>query len=333
VRPDTTGKTAEDPGGFLSPLFRRNASARRAQKDFLMTDTQVSGIVFNVQKFSVHDGKGIRTLVFLKGCPMRCQWCSNPESQSLKPEHVFNPSRCLTSKVCGRCLNACPPGALSLTDGLIRYNRGNCLECFACVQTCPTGAQNVYGESMCVDHVLNKVEEDGVFYQRSGGGMTLSGGEPLTQHEFANALLREARRRRLDTTIETCGYSPYAHLREACLHLNRLIFDIKCLDPRKHKEHTGVDNALVLENFLRVCEDFPDLPMRVRTPVIPGFSDNEAEIRAIRRFVPRRPNIEYELLAYHRLGQPKYGYLGRSYELEGAMLDDSLMENLKEIAR
>lgn len=299
-----------------------------------MTDAQVSGIVFNVQKFSVHDGKGIRTLVFLKGCPLRCRWCSNPESQSLKPEHAFNPTRCLTSGVCGRCLAACPTGALSLTaDGLIRHDRNKCEECFACVRACPSGAQSVYGESMSVGQALDKVEEDGVFYHRFGGGMTLSGGEALMQHEFAVALLREARRRRIDTTIETCGCYPYERLRDACPHLNRLIFDIKCLDPHKHKAQTGVDNALILENFRRVCEDFPDLPIRVRTPVIPGFNDSEDDIRAIRRMVPRRPNIDYELLAYHRMGQPKYGYLGRRYELEGATLDEALMKNLNEIAR
>jgi pyruvate formate lyase activating enzyme len=184
-----------------------------------------------------------------------------------------------------------------------------------------------------VDHVLGKVEEDGVFYQRSGGGMTLSGGEPLTQHEFANALLRVAKRRRINTTIETCGHTSYAHLRESCLQLDKLIFDIKCMNPQKHKEHTGADNALILENFHRICGEFPKLPIRVRTPVIPGFNDNEDEIRAIRRFVPRHPNIEYELLAYHCMGQPKYGYLGRRYKLEGAVLNDVRMKHLREIVQ
>jgi pyruvate formate lyase activating enzyme len=297
-----------------------------------MSNAQLSGVVFNVQKFSLHDGKGIRTLVFLKGCPLRCRWCSNPESQRLNPEHAFNPSRCLTAEVCGLCLKACPVGALSLTGGLIRYDRSKCQECFACVQTCPSGAQNIYGENISVDRVLDKVEEDGVFYRRSGGGMTLSGGEPLMQHVFANALLREAKRRHIGATIETCGCSPYAHLYESCLQLNRLIFDIKSLNSQKHKEHTGVDNALILKNFSRICVEFRNLPIKVRTPVIPGFNDNEDEIRAIRRFVPRRSNIEYELLAYHRMGQPKYGYLGRPYELEGAVLDDTRMKHLKEIS-
>lgn len=324
-------------GFLLSPLFHSFApaavSAPRAKARFSMTDAQVSGMVFNMQKFSVHDGDGIRTLVFLKGCPLRCRWCSNPESQSLKPEHAFNPTRCLTAHVCGRCVSACPSGALSVADGLLRHDRNACEECFACVQACPSGAQSLFGERMSAGQVLDKVEEDSVFYHRSGGGMTLSGGEALMQHEFAHALLREARRRHVNTTIETCGYYPYEHLRQACEHLDRLIFDIKCLDPQKHKEQTGVDNALILENFLKVCQEFPDLPILVRTPVIPGFNDSENEILAVRAFIPRFPNIEYELLAYHRMGQPKYGYLGRRYELEGAQLDEALMKRLQQAAR
>lgn len=298
-----------------------------------MSDAQTSGIVFNIQKFSVHDGKGIRTLVFLKGCPLRCRWCSNPESQRHEPEHAFNPMRCLTAEVCGRCVRACTSGALKLVNGLIAFDPRACRQCFACAEACPSGSQSVYGERMTVDAVLNKVEEDGVFYHRSGGGLTLSGGEALAQPDFALALLREAKRRRINTTIETCGHYPYAHLAEACASLDRLIFDIKCADPALHKAHTGVDNARILENFRRVCEEFPLLPIRARTPVIPGFNDTEAEIQAIRDIIPRRPNVEYELLAYHRMGQPKYGYLGRVYEMEGKNLVEDIMRRLREIAQ
>lgn len=298
-----------------------------------MTDAQVKGTVFNIQKFSVHDGEGIRTLVFLKGCPLHCLWCSNPESQNIKPEHAFNPSRCLSAQVCGRCLKVCPSGALGLVEGIILHDRSRCTECMACVHACPSGAQSIYGESMSVEQVLNKVEEDGVFYHRSGGGMTLSGGEALTQHEFALALLREGKRHHINTTIETCGCYPYGHLYEACKHLDKLIFDIKSLNPVKHKEFTGVDNALILKNFTAVCEDFPYLPILVRTPVVPGFNDSDDDILAIREFIPRRPNIEYELLTYHRMGQPKYSYLGRRYELDDVKADEARMEQLRELAQ
>ncbi len=298
-----------------------------------MTDAQVTGTVFNIQKFSVHDGEGIRTMVFLKGCPLRCLWCSNPESQNVAPEHAFNPSRCLTAQVCGRCLKACPTGALRLMEGVILHDRSLCTECMACVHACPSGAQSVYGESMSVEQVLNRVEEDGVFYHRSGGGMTLSGGEALMQHEFAHALLREARRHHVNTTIETCGCYPYGHLYEACKHLDKLIFDIKSLNAAQHKKFTGVDNALILKNFSAICDDFPYLPILVRTPVVPGFNDSDDDILAIREFIPRRPNIEYELLAYHRMGQPKYAYLGRRYELDDVKADEARMRRLKDLAR
>ncbi|MBO4335293.1 MAG: glycyl-radical enzyme activating protein [Desulfovibrio sp.] len=297
-----------------------------------MNDEAVSGIIFNIQKFSVHDGEGIRTLVFLKGCPLHCAWCSNPESQSAKPEHAFNPARCLTAEVCGRCLEACKHGALTLVNGMIMFDGSQCTQCFACARACPGEAQKVYGESKSVGEILDLVERDQTFYARSGGGLTLSGGEALFQHDFCLALLRAAKRRHINTAMETSAYAPYRYLEEACRHLDKLIMDIKCLDSVKHKTFTGVENTLILENFRRVCQDFPDLPILVRTPVIPGFNDNEDDIRAIRDFVPLKPTIEYELLPYHRMGQPKYGYLCRRYALEGKELDKKTMQKLRAIA-
>lgn len=299
----------------------------------MMSDEQAEGLVFNIQKFSVNDGEGIRDVVFMKGCPLRCRWCSNPESQGLSPEHAFNPQRCLTAQECGYCLKVCRTGALKLINGLIAFDIRKCRQCFACHEVCPTGAQTVYGEKKKVKDILDLVERDGVFYTHSGGGMTLSGGECLAQYDFAISLLRAARERRINTCIETCGYYPYEHLKEACRYLDKLIMDIKCLDPQKHKEGTGVDNRIILENFTRVIEDYPDLPIRVRTPIIPGFNDTEEDVRAIRAFIPRRINIEYELLPYHRMGQPKYGYLGRRYDLAGKQLDKEKMKRLIELAR
>lgn len=297
-----------------------------------MLDKDQTGIVFNMQKFSVHDGKGIRTLVFLKGCPLRCRWCSNPESQRTRPERAFNPTRCLTAEVCGRCAAACPSGAIVMVNGMLCNDRSKCAECFQCVDACPSGAQSLYGETLSVDDVLHRVEEDGVFYHRSGGGLTLSGGEAMMQPAFALALLREAHVRRINTVMETCGQYVWEHLEEACRNLNSLIFDIKHISSEKHRAFTGAGNETILGNFRRVCEIFPELPILVRTPVIPGFNDTEEEITAIRNFIPQRANLRYELLPYHRMGQPKYAYLGRDYAMEGAVLPDGLMARLKTLA-
>lgn len=297
-----------------------------------MTDSQTKGLVFNIQKFSVHDGEGIRTLVFLKGCPLRCRWCSNPESQKREAEHAFNPMRCITAAVCGYCAKSCTTGAISIEDGLVRFDPLSCAQCFQCATVCPSGAQSVYGEQMTVGAVLDRVAEDGVFYNRSHGGITLSGGEALMQHEFALALLREARHRHIHSTIETCGCVPYEHLQEACRNLNALIYDLKCANPVLHKQYTGVDNSLIVENFQQICRDFPDLPIRARTPVIPGFNDNEDEIISIRKLIPNLPNVEYELLPYHRMGQPKYAYLGRRYEMDDVKIDEEKIVRLRTLA-
>ncbi|MCH5278037.1 MAG: glycyl-radical enzyme activating protein [Desulfovibrionaceae bacterium] len=296
-----------------------------------MLDKDRTGIIFNMQKFSVHDGEGIRTLVFLKGCPLRCQWCSNPESQNPKPEKAFNPMRCITAEVCGRCAKACPHGAIRVENGMLLNDRSRCVNCLECTRACPSGAQTLYGEEKSVDAILNQVERDGAFYARSGGGLTLSGGEALMQPEFACGLLREAHARRLNTALETCGCYAYEHLEEAARHLDGLMYDIKCFDAEKHKKFTGVDNELILRNFTRLCRDFPDLPITARTPVIPGFNDSEEDILAIFNFLPKQANVRYELLPYHRMGQPKYEYLGRRYELEGVKLDEIKMERLKSL--
>ncbi|TWH45598.1 glycyl-radical enzyme activating protein [Sporomusa sp. KB1] len=291
-----------------------------------------SGYVFNIQQFSVHDGPGIRTIVFLKGCPLRCRWCSNPESQASKPELAYNQNKCIGIAACGRCLNACPHNALRQGEAdKPVVLRDVCKQCFSCAGACPTTALHTFGQLMSIDDILEVVEQDNVFFSRSGGGLTLSGGEPLMQPDFAVELLQAAKRRRINTTMETSGYADWQTLEKACHYLNTLIYDIKCLDSGRHCEQTRLANDIILENFVRLTAAFPNLPILVRTPVIPGFNDSEEDITAIINFIKGRPNVGYELLPYHRLGQQKYEYLGKEYPLGNLTLREEQFERLNTV--
>ncbi|WP_298068976.1 glycyl-radical enzyme activating protein [uncultured Mailhella sp.] len=294
---------------------------------------KITGTVVNIQKFSVHDGDGIRTVVFLKGCPLRCSWCSNPETQSFRPEHGFLPLRCISPSVCGRCFETCTTEAMHVSDGVLSFDSSRCLQCMECVRNCPGQAQVTYGELLSVEEVLQKVEEDTLFYEHSHGGMTLSGGEALAQPEFALALLREAHRRHIHTAIETCGCIPWHILEDACRYLNQLLYDVKCIDPLRHKEFTGQDNALILENLHKVAEHFPELPITVRTPVIPGFNDTCKAIAAIKQHLPNKGRITYELLPFHRMGESKYAALGRGYDYANITPDSQYDERMQELQR
>ena len=244
-------------------------------------------MVFNVQKYSVHDGPGIRTIVFLKGCSLSCRWCSNPESQQREPELAFNAGRCLGVSKCGHCIVACPYGSITLgEDDKLRIDRSHCTAChMPCADACPAQGLLVYGKQRTVDDVLNVVEQDMAFYARSGGGLTLSGGEPLLQGEFAVALLREARARRIKTAVETCGMVSAETVRAAAEYLNYVLFDIKHMDSAEHEAQTGLSNRHILENFRILAEEFPDLPILARTPIIPGFNDSEQAVTAIAQFL------------------------------------------------
>ncbi len=303
----------------------------------VMMEKQASsgyGVVFNIQRYSLHDGPGIRTLVFLKGCPLWCGWCSNPESQRLDPELAYNAGKCIGVQECGLCLKQCSSGALREgDDGRVCIDRDACRERFACADVCPSHALNVLGKWMSIDDVLRSVEADGVFYARSGGGITVSGGEPLVQADFACDLLQQARERRINTSMETCGIAEWKSLERACVHLDSILFDIKCMDGERHKDFTAVSNERILDNFVHLCRSFPDLEKHVRTPVVPGFNDTEEEIGTIVDFLMDKPNVEYELLPYHRFGAPKYRYLNRDYPLGDAVLSANKLKLLEEIVQ
>lgn len=296
-------------------------------------DLAQEGMVFNIQKYSVHDGPGIRTIVFLKGCDLRCRWCSNPESQHVEPELAWNSGRCIGLDKCGHCMEKCPNGAIKTGEAnMPAINRSLCGNCgHECAAACPAQGLLVYGKKRSVQDVLDTVEQDMAFYSRSGGGMTLSGGEPLLHKSFAVALLRQARKRRMKTAVETCGLAPESHIREAAPWLSHALFDIKHMDSAVHQEHTGSGNERILANFRIVAGEFPELPVLARTPIIPGFNDDEETVAAIASFLKPYEHVKYEMLPYHRLGTQKYHFLQRVPPMGDVVLDKTKMPKLHKV--
>lgn len=266
----------------------------------------MEGIVFNIQGYSIHDGPGIRTTVFLKGCPLRCFWCQNPESQDIKPEILFNKNICTS---CGECVKACPNGASILSETSVIIDRNKCTGCGKCVDVCPAQARSLAGKSLTVDEVMVEILRDKKFYDESGGGVTLSGGEPSVQFEFAVDILQRCKKEGIHTALETCGCVSWQILQQLLEYTDLVLFDVKCIDPKKHHEATGQFNELILENAKKIARL---KPMRVRVPLIPGFNDSEEEIKTIVEFVRRElGSIEIDLLQYNILGEGKYSRLDR----------------------
>ena len=283
--------------------------------------SELSGRVLNIQRYCSHDGPGIRTTVFLKGCSLRCKWCSNPESISLKPELAYDSRLCTGKKECGLCLESpFPEGAFYVVEGAddtIKVNWDLATDCDeATVALCPTKALYMFGQEMTVDRVIDEVERDSSFYRNTGGGITVSGGECLLQPDFCAALLEEAHARGINTAIETACNVPWAFIEKVLPHVDTMLHDHKLTIPERHKKWTGVSNKRILENFKKAYETFPNTEFVARTPLIPGVNDDEEHIRAVLEFIrPHKNVIEYELLPYHRFGLSKYEFLGKVYEL------------------
>jgi pyruvate formate lyase activating enzyme len=274
----------------------------------------VTGTVFNIQRYSIDDGPGIRTTVFFKGCPLSCVWCSNPESQNLRPELMHRDSIC---KRCFRCVSVCPAGAVSVGANGIMIDRELCDSCGVCVDACTHEAMTISGKEMSVDEVFAVVKRDADYYRDSGGGVTLSGGEVLLQPEFARALLQRFREAGFHTCVDTSGDGDEEGLRALIPYVDLFYFDIKHVDSRAHRAETGRPSDRILRNFDEVASS--GVPVVVRTPVIPGFNDNVDAIADIADLVATRlPGGTMHLLPYHRYGQQKYEMLGLEYEMPSA---------------
>lgn len=284
--------------------------------------TVPTGIVFNCMRFAVNDGPGIRTTVFFKGCPLRCTWCHNPESQDGKPSLLYAPERCLS---CGDCVHACTHGALRW-DGAPVRDENKCELCGACCNICVSEARRLAGYRVTVDQLLQTILRDRILYDESGGGVTFSGGEPLSQPEFLQEILMACRAERIHTTVDTCGYAKPETFVRVCSHADMLLFDLKVMDSELHREVTGVGNETILEN-LKTAARMPK-PLIVRIPVVPGVNDDPANISATLEFLKSIAVSRVDLLAYHQTGQEKYRRLGWECKYQATPPSSTQMEAL-----
>ena len=266
-----------------------------------------SGSVFNIQRYSIQDGPGIRTTVFLKGCPLRCWWCHNPESQTRVPELAVNPSVCVH---CGGCWEVCPNHERPAECNGPLTDRQHCTTCGRCVDVCPAGGRTVMGHEMTVADVLAEVLKDRVFYEESGGGVTLSGGEPLAQPGFALALLQACHAQELHTALDTCGHCDPEDLLAAAPYTDLFLYDLKAVGDEVHRQATGVSNARILENLTALGRVHRNIWVRI--PVVPGVNDTPAEMGAMARFVSSVGGVQcVQLLPYHPMGHHKGERVGR----------------------
>ncbi len=275
----------------------------------------MEGVIYKIERLAVYDGPGIRTVIFLKGCPLACLWCSSPESQRPAPEIGFWREKCVA---CEACLAVCRSGAIEKDrDGKVRQHFNACTNNGDCARNCLYQAREMIGEKVTVDQVVMELEKDAVFYHRSGGGVTLSGGDPICQPEFSARILEKAVKKGFHTAVETSAFGDWPAFSGMLDYLDLVYVDVKHMDASVHKVLTGKDNQRILENIQRLDEHYPDLELVLRIPVIPGKNDTTDNIRKTARFARNLKTLKrVELLPYHRYGVSTYSVIGRNYVLE-----------------
>lgn len=286
------------------------------------------GIIFNIQKLSIHDGPGIRTVVFFKGCPLRCLWCANPESQHKEVEIACFTNRCVE---CGYCENVCPQHAITRTGKVSVIDRSKCLVCQTCVKECCTNSKQVVGKPYTVDEIMVEILKDKPFYDESGGGVTFSGGEPLMQADFLLEVLKACKEAGLHTAIETTGVGDLSKLLEAAKYLDLVFFDVKHMDSATHQKLTGVPNEMIHEHLRELAKVHSNIVARI--PTIPGMNDSEENIAATAAFVSSLGIGRLEFLPYHNFGEYKYGQMGMEYQLHEIEAPSAeFMAHLRDVA-
>ncbi len=290
---------------------------------------ETKGIVFDISRFSVHDGHGIRTLVFLKGCPLSCQWCANPESIDKDPQLGFFKEKCSS---CQSCVSVCPNGEYFKETGRIDWDK--CISCFKCVDACLYDARVIYGKEMTVEEVMNVVRRDIPFYRKSGGGVTLGGGEATYQAKFAEEILKNCQEEGIHTAMETCGYTAEKVFLDVIRYVDLLLFDIKHMDTVKHKEYTGGGNEIILRNAVNAAATVKE--MIVRFPLIPDFNDDSENVERMGHFIKENmPRVKrIDVLPYHSTGESKCERTGREFIFKHqSEIDDAKIEEVRAILK
>jgi pyruvate formate lyase activating enzyme len=291
---------------------------------------ETAGLITNFQDFAVHDGTGLRVLVFLKGCPLRCKWCQNPETIHVEQDLMYHERLC---KECGKCFEVCESSAIR-KDKRKKVDRKKCIKCMKCADICPTGALAKMGKWVTVKEVLGTFLEYKPFYDASdNGGVTISGGEPTYQSQFTSSLVEHCKNADLHTAIETCGYAEYGVMADIAKNIDLMLFDVKHMNDSAHKKITGVSNKTILSNLARLRKDFPDMEIIIRTPLIPDFNDTEENIRETGKFLSSLGIKKWDLLPFNTLASSKYNSMNKNWKFKNVeRQDEAYLRHLHHIA-